>query len=298
MLDISSARIFRALLYGGGSALLILDVFFLLRALLLGEYVPLVPVIAGIFTAGGLLILLFAEQRAREEDKRDHARVSRVAHQLTGPLKILQEDLASLLKQADQLPDSARLKIKRMDTRTTILLENIRDVFMALQAQTGKIAQDVHAHDLCVLMQEAYERAKPLAAARNVELTYDTHCAKAPVRVDRRLMLIAVAHVIENAIIYTRTPGRVNIAVTRGQRRIRIIVRDRGIGISAADAPQVLRPFARGTRAQQYDADGIGLGLALTHLIVREFGGRLTWRSVRGRAGSQFELQLPLHIPQ
>ncbi|MBI4021996.1 MAG: HAMP domain-containing histidine kinase [Candidatus Andersenbacteria bacterium] len=290
----SPERSVRLILYGGGSALLLLDVFFLLRASLADNFVPVVPVLAGIFTAAGLLFLVYAEQKAREEDRRDHTRLARVAHQLTNPLQTLRTDLDDLLAQADALPAAARLKLKRMGSKTSTLLDNIRDVFLTLQAQDGPLAQEVRAYDVCALVAEAYRRALPLASARNVELIYAAHCANAPVKVDRRLMLTALAHLIENAIFYTRTPGLVNVAVTRGARRVRVIIQDRGIGISRADAPLVERPFARGTQAEQYDSDGIGLGVALTKLILREFKGRLVWASHPRRSGSQFEIHLPL----
>lgn len=284
----------RLILYGGGSALLLLDVFFLVRATLTDNFVPIVPLLAGILTSGGLLFLVYAEQQAREEDKRDHTRIALVAHQLTSPLQTLRADLDNLLAQADTLPADARLKLKRMSSRTSTLLDNVRDVFLTLQAQQGPIAREVRAYDLCALVQEAYRRARPLASARNVELVYTSHCARAPVKVDRRLALIAFAHLIENAIYYTRTPSLVNLAVTRGHRRARVIIQDRGIGISRADVPLIERPFARGAYAERYDPDGIGLGVALTKLILREFKGHLVWDSRTKRSGSQFEIHLPL----
>jgi two-component system sensor histidine kinase SenX3 len=111
-------------------------------------------------------------------------------------------------------------------------------------------------------------------------------------------MLIALAHVLENAIFYTLTPGYVNVTVLRGKKQVRVVVQDRGIGINQADELVVTRPFARGAQAEQYDPDGIGLGLALTQLILREMKGRLVWKSNAAKAGSEFELQLPLHVTE
>jgi two-component system sensor histidine kinase SenX3 len=298
MVTFPSGRLIRAVLYGGGSALLLLDIFFLVRSIIGGSFIPLLPIIAGIFTTAGLLAIFYAEQRAREEDRRDHTRIARVAHQLTTPLKSLQDHIEGLQTNAAALPADVRLQIKQMGTRAAVVLENVRDLFLTLQAQQGKIAQDVRVYDLCAIVKEACERAQPLASAHNVEVTFSPKCLKAPVRIDRRLMLIALAHVLENAIFYTLTPGFVTVTVLRGKKHARVVVQDRGIGINADDATIVTRPFARGERAEQYDADGIGLGLALTQLIMREFDGRLTWQSDASRAGSEFSLSLPLHVPK
>lgn len=285
---------FRAFLYGGGTVLLLIDLFFLLRAAFTVSYVPVVPIIAGIFTAAGLLFVVFAEHRARTEDRRDHRRISRVAHQLETPLHNLAEDFQQLSQQANTLPAETRFKIKRMHTKTKTLLENIRDVFLMLQLQEGPIAQEQRTYDLCVLVKESVDHIRPLAAAQNVELTTTAKCATAPVKVDRRLLLIALQHLIDNARTYTLKPGLVNIALTQETKKVRVVVQDRGIGILAAERIMIWQPFARSEQAEQFDPDGIGVGLTLSRLIIQSFGGQLLYRPRPSAAGSQFEIVLPL----
>ena len=274
--------------------MLLFNIYFLGRAVLTGDFVPIVPIVAGIFTAAGLLVIVYAEQRAQEEDKRDHRRIARVAHQLESPLKNLQSAFQHLLADASNLPAAERLKLKQMETKSKILLDNIRDLFLTLEAGEGSISQDVRVYDLCLLVKEAVQRAAPLASARNVELINSAHCPKALVRADRRLLLIALAHLIENAIFYTLTPGLVQVAVIKGKKQARVVVQDRGLGIRGDDVRLVDKPFARGATAAQYDPDGIGLGVALSRLIVKDIGGSLVWHSKDRGTGSQFEIRLPL----
>ena len=287
-------RIFRAILYGGGATLLILDTFFLIKAAITDNYVPIVPIIAGIFTALGLLSIVYAEQRAREDDKKAHRRIARVSHQLTTPLKILQEDLVDIIENAEKLPSKQRLQLKRMSTKSRIVLDNIRDVFLALQALEGKISQEVQAHDVCQLMEEANKRVSALASARNTDIHFKKLCPKALARVDKRLFLIAVTHVLENAIYYSLTPGKITVNVIKGKKFTRIIVQDRGIGIKKSEADIVFKPFARGDDAAKYDPDGIGVGLALSKLIIKEFKGTLSWTKKTPGTGTRFEIRLPL----
>ena len=155
-------RLLRAVLYGGGATLLLLDLYFLIEAALTRNYVPLVPVMAGIFTAGGLLLIVYAEQRAREDDKIAHHRIARVSHQLTAPLQLLQEDLSNLLVNSDNLPSDQRLRVKQMATRSKVVLDNIRDVFLTLQAQEGKISQAIEAQDICPLVDQLRRKRRLL----------------------------------------------------------------------------------------------------------------------------------------
>lgn len=274
--------------------LLAFNIFFLISAVVRGNFVPVVPILAGILTAAGLLLIVYAEHQARLEDKRDHRRISRVAHQLESPLSALQADLENIIAHADTLPGEARLALKRMETKSKVLLENIRDVFLMLQAQEARLAQDLRVHDVCALVQEAIRRVRPLASAHNVEVDAKAHCADAPVKIDKQLFLIALIHLIENGVLYSLRPGKVTVSVTRGARQARILVRDRGIGLKEEDVAVVFQPFARGHAAQKFDPDGIGVGLTLARLILREFGGELTWKPRSESIGSEFEITLPL----
>lgn len=290
----TSKTAFRAFLYGAAAMLLIFDLIFFFRAVISTNFIPIIPITAGILTAGGLLLIVYAEQRARLEDKRDHRRISRVAHQLESPLQALQEDLQALLGSAARLPADERLKLKRMETKTKVLLENVRDVFLMLRASEQSLTQELRLYNICTLVEGVLEQQRSLAKARNVELIHHPQCTDATAYVDRALFIIALTHVIENAIVYTLTPGLVNVTVLKENKWLCIVVQDRGIGVAAEDAAVVWQPFARGSQAEQYDADGIGVGLTLSRLIIAEFGGKLEFHPRTTGMGTEFEIALPL----
>lgn len=290
----TSQSIIRAILYGGASTLLLLDIFFLIKAALQDQFVSIVPIIAGVFITAGLIFIIYAERKNRLQDKEEHRRLSRVAHQLENPLQILEEDLSYLSSNSSRLPAEEKLKLKRMNTKAKVLLENVRDVFLMLEAQSGQLRIKEGAYDLCTLLREALEKIKPLASARNVEVVLKAHCDTAVVKVDRHLFLIAVTHLLENAITYTLTPGLVNVAIIKGNKSVRIVIQDRGVGIRLQDTETIFLPFARGEKADQFDPDGIGVGLTLARLIATHLGGKLRWEQREHTAGTQFEMTFPL----
>jgi signal transduction histidine kinase len=287
-------KIFRSFLYGGAATLLTFDVFFLLKAVITSNFIPIVPILAGVFTASGLLVVVYAEHYARQQDKQEHRRISRVAHQLESPLHALRDDFDYLVKESTGLPAELKMKLKRMESRTHTLLENIRDVFLMLQAHEGPISKEPRVYDLCTLMHDIIEYEKKVASARNVEIVHQSHCTRAPAKVDRNLFQIALRHLVNNAITYTLTPGLVAISITRSANKIRITVQDRGVGIGQEEARAMWQPFARGKHADQFDPDGIGVGLTLSRLIIREFGGDIVYHDRTDSRGSQFEIHLPI----
>jgi K+-sensing histidine kinase KdpD len=290
--------VLRAFLYGGASTLLLFDILFLVRAVWEDNYFPVVPLLTGVLVAGGLLFLIAAEQRARDEDKREHRQLSRVANQLESPLQALEEDLQFLMGRAESLPAEERLKLKHMQTKTQVLIENIRDVFLTLQAEQGKVVQEFHTYDAGQVVKEAVERLKPLASARNVEMVFKKPSQEALVKLDRRLFLIALTHILENAILYTLKPGLVNVAMVQTSKNVRIVVQDRGVGIEPSDSTAVFRPFLRGKNADQFDPDGIGVGLTLSRMLIEQLKGKLVWRPRQHSTGTEFEVVLPLHVPK
>lgn len=290
----SPHTIIHSFLYGAASVLFAANLYFLARSLIAGDFFPILPLGTGICIAAGLVIILYAEGKARNEDKKEHRRLSRVATQLEQPIMSLEEDIAYLVRESEVMPAELRLKLKRMDTRTKVLLENVRDVFLTIRAQQGNIAQETRVYDTCAIVAEVVDRVKPVAVARNVEIVQKMHCEDAPVRIDKSLLIIALTHLLENGILYTITPGLVNIAVVRGKSHVRIVIQDRGIGIKEDDVGSIFTPFVRGSYANQYDADGIGVGIALSRMIARECNGSLTMRQRKDSSGLEFELKLPL----
>ena len=103
-------------------------------------------------------------------------------------------------------------------------------------------------------------------------------------------------NLLGNAVKFTQprdgVPGRVEVACTVDEERVRLHVRDTGVGIAAQQLERIFEPFVqvdqRLTRAQE----GVGLGLAISRDLARGMGGDLTAESTAG-VGSTFTLTFP-----
>ena len=94
---------------------------------------------------------------------------------------------------------------------------------------------------------------------------------------------------LENALKYTPSPGRVNLTVKDGDRSVIVTVKDNGIGISAADLPHIFERFYRASDAR--GRPGAGLGLAIVGSVAQANEGTVEVRT--GPAGSAFTLAFP-----
>jgi two-component system, OmpR family, sensor kinase len=103
-------------------------------------------------------------------------------------------------------------------------------------------------------------------------------------------------NLVTNAIKYTPRGGRVDVSLRRtSEGEVAFMVRDTGVGISAADLPYIFDRFWRADRARSRASErsGFGLGLSISQWIAHAHGGSLTAASRLGR-GTVFTVTLPV----
>ena len=101
------------------------------------------------------------------------------------------------------------------------------------------------------------------------------------------------ANLLDNAVKYTPTGGRVHFAAQQmGDGFIRAEIRDSGIGISARDQERVFQGFYRTQAAKASGETGTGMGLSIVKTLIERWGGRLELESAAA-VGSCFSIYLP-----
>ena len=103
----------------------------------------------------------------------------------------------------------------------------------------------------------------------------------------------AIVNLLTNAVKFTRSGGRVTLAVTHSaEAGHRISVSDTGVGIAPEDVEAVLKPFHQAANTRLVTREGTGLGLTLTKALIEAHGGRLDLSSRLGE-GTRVDLWLP-----
>jgi two-component system sensor histidine kinase SenX3 len=142
------------------------------------------------------------------------------------------------------------------------------------------------------LLTVCVDRVKPLAERKNIALDLPTPL-DVTLQGDRELLEYAVYNLLTNAIKYSQPDTKVEVTTANGQGRLRIAVRDQGMGMSPAELKKLFTRFYRTTRAEQSGEVGTGIGLSIVQQIVQLHGGRIEVTSEPG-AGSCFTLSLPV----
>jgi signal transduction histidine kinase len=163
----------------------------------------------------------------------------------------------------------------------------VTDLLDATRMEQGRLVSDREATDLVALISSVVARQQ---GVHPVEL--EVRGAVVGMYDARRVEQV-VENLVENAKKYSPEATPVQVTVYQQDGEARITVRDRGIGIPAADLPRIFERFSRASNVDDRKFHGMGLGLYICRGIVEEHGGRIWAESEIGK-GSTFHVALPL----
>jgi len=139
------------------------------------------------------------------------------------------------------------------------------------------------------------------AGSRNVTDSHANDAAQAAASVeslpsvlaDREAIHQVFSNLIDNAMKYGRTGGRVLLGARTASRGIEFYVQDFGAGIASEHVPRLFERFYRVDKARSRESGGTGLGLAIAKHIMLAHGGSIRAESELGH-GSVFLFTLPV----
>jgi hypothetical protein len=167
--------------------------------------------------------------------------------------------------------------------------------FLLTQVEAGTFSVTLKQADLDRIARHAVEAAKPRADESGIELTLDTE--DVPVcEADGDRLAQVLDNLISNALKFTPEGGRVDVRVLNRGDTALIEVEDTGPGISPEDQEHLFERFYRAAHAKEQEKPGVGLGLAISQVIVEAHDGRIWLDSAPGK-GTTFHVELPLRQP-
>src|SRR5487761_99261 len=226
---------------------------------------------------------------AAGQAQRDFLRL--VAHELRTPMAILRGYLSMIRDGSIGSLQAVLQVVPILEARAREMDSLIQQILEVAHVEDGRMVLEDRLIDLAELLQEAVERALPLAGPRH-RITASGPGHGLLVRGDPSRVLIILINLISNAIKYSPEGGEVCCSAEPDGDSVRVVVQDHGIGISEDDQRLLFTPFGRLAYGRASGIPGTGLGLYLARELARAHGGNITVTSREGR-GSAFILTIP-----
>ena len=146
-----------------------------------------------------------------------------------------------------------------------------------------------------LLLEEVITILSGKAEAKNIRLEFYSKQKKVLINGDMDRLKQVFINLIGNAIAYTPPEGDVKIILLEHGEKVRIHVKDSGVGIKKEEIPRIFERFYRVDRARSRNSGGTGLGLAIVKHLVEAHHGNISVRSKLGE-GSEFIIELHKYL--
>ncbi len=217
-----------------------------------------------------------------------------MSHELRNPLNaivgwahVLQG--ASLEESERQRAVDSVLRSARAQAR---LVDDLLDVSRII---AGKLRLKVEVVDLNGIVESAVESVAPTAEAKGVRIQTLLQAGD-PVLGDAVRLQQVVSNLLDNAVKFTPSGGRVQVSTQRPDSHIELVVSDTGQGMPPEFVPHVFDLFRQEEAGSRRRHGGLGLGLAIARQIVEMHAGTIKAESGGTDQGSTFTVTLPVAL--
>ena len=216
--------------------------------------------------------------------------ISIASHELRTPITSLKMYTQVLQKQfAKRGEESLSRFLAKMDAQLNKLTLLIGDLLNVTKIELGQLAFQEEAFDLNELVRETVEQ---------IQMTTPKHTISIEGNIPRTVwgdldrIGQVLTNLLSNAVKYSPQADSIIVRLTSEQDRAVVSIQDFGIGIDSEHQGNIFNRFYRVSDPEEKTYPGLGIGLYISHEIIKRHGGDLTVVSEKGK-GSLFRFPLP-----
>jgi signal transduction histidine kinase len=214
-----------------------------------------------------------------------------VAHELRGPLAVLDSSLGILATEYGELSMSELDRMLNSARRSVAGLRDLmEDLLSAGSIQSGRFHVDLRSTELLAIVDDARVAVQPTLETREQRIECDVANGVCYVLANRPYTRQVLTHLLRNASKYSPAGEPIRVRAERTGGHVRVTVEDRGPGIAAEQQAGLFERYYRVRPG--CDEPGIGLGLAIAKGIIEAHGGSIGIESQIG-VGTSVWFTLP-----
>lgn len=221
--------------------------------------------------------------------------ISLVVHQLLGPLTRIHLYLEALLGgDIGELKPEQKEYLNEVYQGSRKMVRLVNNLYNILHFEKNQIQTETKLMYLNEAVHSIVDEVKQLKIKRKCNIIFNDSSRKfSKIYIDISLLKNVLFNLLVNAIQYTpANQCKIIIGLEKRKEDFIINIKDNGIGIPKKEQNNIFKKFFRTEKATKMFKDGNGLGLCLTRLIVKRWGGKIWFESEEGK-GTVFYFTIP-----
>jgi heavy metal sensor kinase len=241
----------------------------------------------------GRLARTLDEMIARLDDsfRRQRQFTADASHELRTPLTAIKGQVEVALDHPRDQPAYQEV-LRSVNEEVDRLILLVGSLLTLARADAGQVPITLEPSNLGDLVNSATEQVRPTAQQQGLDLTV-VPGPDLTLQADQDLLLQLLLNLLDNAIKYTPSGGRITAGWGINGKQVELWVRDTGVGIAPEHLPRIFDRFYRVDKARSRADGGSGLGLSICRWIAEAHGGSISVESIPGQ-GSTFTVHLPM----
>ena len=231
-------------------------------------------------------------QELQQTDEHRRELLANVSHDLRTPLTTLQVHLETLSLKEDLPVEERRALLAVTMGQCRRLVRLVEQLLEVAKLDARQVSVSPEPFQLAELMQDILMKFQLTARRAAIALSIERPDEVPLVRADIALIERVVDNLIENALRYAPSGGRVTVRLLAVSQAVRVEVHDTGPGIPDSDRAHVFDRFYRGDKSRSSKSGHAGLGLAIARSVLELHGCAIDFTS-SAEEGTTFFFELP-----
>ncbi|MEX2415359.1 MAG: ATP-binding protein, partial [Paenibacillaceae bacterium] len=249
----------------------------------------------------GIVIVLHDITAIRRLERMRSEFVANVSHELRTPITAIKGFAETLLSGAMNDKETAMSFLQIIHDESNRLNRLIEDTLALSKIESKRVPMQFTPIDMGLFIGKTVEMVRQEADRRKIEVEQSI-VGHVFIEADEDRLRQIMINLLSNAITYTPEGGHVNVIVqpfsigndtSTENEKVRIIVKDTGMGIPKKDIPRIFERFYRVDKARSRSSGGTGLGLSIVKHLVELHRGTVKVESTVG-VGTRFIIELPM----
>lgn len=213
-----------------------------------------------------------------------------IAHEFRTPLTLIQGSLEKekRIMKTNHWQLELEKTVRTMDKSVQRMLRLIDQLLEFRKLQTGKLKLSLQETDVVMFVQGICKMFDDAAESKQIDFKFESQLPAYLMYLDQQKMDKVVFNLLSNAFKYTPAKGTISVSLSFTDV-LTIRVADTGVGIPQEKRAQLFSRFMQSS----YTGESFGIGLHLTHELVRTHHGEITYQENEG-GGSVFVVTIPL----